>query len=369
MAKKITIVSGIFPPDSGGPAKFALDFGKWLTLKGIEVSVISYSNVDSPGLNPTSFNVRLIPKSSSLLIRYVRYIKMILHYKKLGHEFFAVGAFVEIYLAKILLGVNYTAKVPGDIVWERARNKQETDLGISDFQGSNMGLKYRIFRRLYSASLKSATKVIVPSKGLFVLCESWGVRKENLKLVYNSIDVQQFASSASRVPQYDVLTVCRLTPWKGVADLIRICSELRISLLVVGEGPERIRLESLAESHRSETLFLGNLPIESMPDIYQSARIFVLNSEYEGLPHALIEARAAGCLTIARAGTGSAEVIRHGVDGFLFDSQIELKTLLKSLVQPDWEFTQFIKLASTDTSKRFNQKNNFPAILSVLEKS
>jgi glycosyltransferase involved in cell wall biosynthesis len=367
MAKKITIVTGIFPPDLGGPAKFAHDFGTWLTFRGTHVSVISYSNIDHNDLNLSGVNVNLIPRSSSLLIRHARFIRMILHYKKLGHEFFAVGAFVEIYLAKILFGVNYTAKVPGDIVWERARNKQRTRLGISEFQNSTLGVKYRMFRWLYSSSLRSARKVIVPSKGLFDLCESWGVQKEKLNLVYNSIDVQQFASSAKRLPQYDVLTVCRLTPWKGVSDLIRICSDLKITLLVVGEGPERSHLESLAESLGCESVFLGNVPIEKMPDVYQSARVFVLNSEYEGLPHSLIEARAAGCLTIARAGTGSAEVIRHGIDGFLVDSQIELKTLLARFAKADWEIAKFIEMACVDTSKRFNRNNNFPAILSVLE--
>lgn len=367
MAKKITIVTGIFPPDSGGPAKFAHDFANWLTLKGISVGVITYSNSDLLELNPLGVNVRLIPRSSSLLVRYFRFIRMVFHCKRLDHEFFAVGAFLEIYLAKILFGVHYTAKVPGDIVWERARNNQETRLGISEFQGSTLRLKNRIFRWMYSSSLKSARKVIVPSKGLFDLCESWGVRKENLILIYNSIDVHRFASTANRLPQYEVLTVCRLTPWKGVADLIRICSELRISLLVVGEGPERLSLENLAESLGCKSVFLGNVPIENMPDVYHRARIFVLNSEYEGLPHALIEARAAGCLTIARAGTGSSEVIEHGIDGFLIGSQIELKELLASFANPNWEISRLVELASLDTAKRFNQNNNFPAILSVLE--
>ncbi len=367
MTRPICIVSGIFPPDSGGPARFTYEFSNWLQGSGKEVSIISYTDHARVLLHQSRLEVCLISRTSPLILRYFRFLKAVHRYKKLGYNFFAVGAFIEIFLAKIFLGINYTAKVPGDIVWERARNKKETQLGIVKFQTSKKLFKYRIFRKLYSFSLRAATNVIVPSRGLLELCNYWGVQNKKINLVYNSIDNQEFDVVANSMPRYDVLTVCRLAPWKGVAELLTLASELQFSLLIAGDGPEREKLEHLAKSLNSKAVFLGNVSRDLMPFVYKDARVFVLNSEYEGLPHALIEARAAGCLTIAKAGTGSEEVIHHGVDGFLVNSHLELKTLLQGILRPDEDLTNYRVLAKEDTLARFNQDKNFPAILNVLE--
>lgn len=366
MAKKIAIVSGIYPPDSGGPAKFAYDFGNWLGLNGISVSVISYSDSKQDVMSQSGVDICLIPRTSSLLTRYVRFLKIILRYKKLGYDFFAVGAFIEIYLAKILFGIEYTAKVPGDIVWERARNKKQTELGIIEFQKVSVGVKNKIFRNLYTLSLKAATNVIVPSAGLMQLCKSWGLKSHSLHLVYNSVDVKVFSFQNVLLPQYDVLTVCRLTLWKGVSELIELCSQLKLSLLIAGDGPERANLEKLSKSLGSKVEFLGNVPNKLMPEVYNKARFFVLNSEYEGLPHVLIEARAAGCLSIARTGTGSEEVIHHGEDGFLINSRLEMSAILEGTNHPDEKLARMIDLARVDTLSRFSQDKNFPSILHLL---
>lgn len=367
MTRPICIISGIFPPDSGGPARFTYEFGNWLRDLGKDVSVISYTDQVKVSFHKSNPEICLIPRSSSLILRYFRFLKQVLRYKKLGYKFFAVGAFIEIFFAKLLFGISYVAKVPGDIVWERARNNKETHLSIVDFQTSRVSFKYRIFRKLYSFSLRVAAKVIVPSKGLFELCKRWDVQNQKLHLIYNSINNQEFDVIANTAPRYDVLTVCRLTPWKGVADLIALSSELHFSLIIAGDGPEREKLEELAGSLNSNVVFLGNVSKDLMPLIYKNARVFVLNSEYEGLPHALIEARAAGCLTIAKAGTGSEEVIHHGVDGFLFNSQLELKTLIHEILHPGRDTTNYRELAKMDTLARFNQDKNFPAILCLLE--
>jgi glycosyltransferase involved in cell wall biosynthesis len=138
-------------------------------------------------------------------------------------------------------------------------------------------------------------------------------------------------------------------------------------MLVVGDGPERRNLESLGRSLACKVDFLGDIPAEMLPTIYQKAPIFILNSEYEGLPHALVEARMSGCISIARRGTGSEEVIHDGVDGFLVSSQSEMKTVLARLTNLDANFSSFKSLAREDSIKRFNQTKNFPSILSVLE--
>jgi glycosyltransferase involved in cell wall biosynthesis len=105
-----------------------------------------------------------------------------------------------------------------------------------------------------------------------------------------------------------------------------------------------------------------------MSEFYATGKIFVLNSSYEGLPHALIEAKASGLLCVGRAGTGSEEVIRDMVDGMLVSGKPgnNLKeTLEKALSNP--VLVARLRLnAQEDVVNRFSQDINFQKIYDVL---
>lgn len=105
-----------------------------------------------------------------------------------------------------------------------------------------------------------------------------------------------------------------------------------------------------------------------MSKFYSAGKIFVLNSSYEGLPHALIEAKASGLLCVGRAGTGSEEVIRDMVDGMLVSGEPgnSLKEILeRSLSNP--ELVAHLRLnAHEDVVNRFSQDTNFKKIYDVL---
>jgi glycosyltransferase involved in cell wall biosynthesis len=97
------------------------------------------------------------------------------------------------------------------------------------------------------------------------------------------------------------------------------------------------------------------------------SRIFALNSYYEGLPHALVEARVAGVLTVGRAGTGSEEVINDDLDGFLIRSDRPLDETLDTAfaILPDSQ--EMITRAKSDSSHRFNKATNFASILDEIQ--
>ena len=228
-------------------------------------------------------------------------IRTIINSTQRGFRIFAVGAFLETYIASILKRFDYVVKVPGDIVWERARNNKVTDLDIIDFQSALLPFKYRIFRNMFSRSLKRASLVIVPSKSLFQLCIRWGIPYSKLRLVRNSVDLSKFSKLARGPFQFDVLTVCRLTSWKGVDELIEVCSRLDLKLAVAGDGPERARLEELNLKFGSKVNFFGDVSENKILELLSNSKIFVLNSRYEGLPHALVEARAAGLISVSQS--------------------------------------------------------------------
>lgn len=366
MPNSLLLITGIFPPDTGGPAKFATEFGDWVSRLGFKVHIQSYSDEKSSKIISSNFDAKFVSRSQGLFLRYVGMIWRIGRAVSSSDVVLSVGAFLETYIASIIFRFNYVVKVPGDIVWERARNNSVTSLNIEEFQRSKLNFKYRLFRELYSRSLKRAQMVIVPANGLFELCLGWGVQKSKLRLIYNSVEQLSSSLEDPFTSEYDMVTVCRLAPWKGVDELIYFAAKKGKSLLVVGDGPERLNLELLSTKCKANVTFVGDVSSENVPKLLHKAKIFVLNSYYEGLPHALVEARVAGLISVGRAGTGSAEVIDDDVDGFLVREDRSLEKTLEAAFLKLSEPDEFIDKARKDAYLRFNREKNFESIWQTL---
>lgn len=370
MKNSVLIVTGIYPPDTGGPASFVFEYSQWLEKSGHHVTIITYTDGKSRTESHGSIKLVFISRKNSLLIRYLKYIFAVIKSYHPSMSVLAAGGFLEIWSASLIRRFEYVVKIPGDIVWERARNSNKTSLDILEFQNSNLDLKYRIFRTLYSSSIGRAERIIVPSKMLRNLVAEWVGNSHKIDLVYNSIKLSEFAASRSEKKKFDVLTVCRLVPWKGVADLIRTCKDLNFTLAIAGEGPEKSSLENLAKELGAPVTFLGQVLKNRMREIYALSNTFVLNSSYEGLPHALIEAKANGMLCIARAGTGCEEVITDMKDGLLIGGEMggSLSIVLKFALSNQIDRNRLCAGAVEDVRYRFDQETNFKLILEVIQK-
>jgi glycosyltransferase involved in cell wall biosynthesis len=122
------------------------------------------------------------------------------------------------------------------------------------------------------------------------------------------------------VTPYRVVTVCRLIKLKGVDKLVEVITMLPdVGLVIVGNGPERASLESLARKLGvgDRVYFTGQLPREQVIAHLRACDLFVLNSRHEGLPHVVLEAFAAGLPVVATAVGGTPEVVENEVSGLL----------------------------------------------------
>jgi glycosyltransferase involved in cell wall biosynthesis len=113
-----------------------------------------------------------------------------------------------------------------------------------------------------------------------------------------------------------VASVANLYPTKGLEHLVVAMAEVRrmepsARLLIVGEGPERPRLEALTRAHGLE----GSVRLAGkMADpwsLLSEAEVFVLSSVKEGLPFVLLEAMAAGIPIVASRVGGVPEIVAH----------------------------------------------------------
>jgi glycosyltransferase involved in cell wall biosynthesis len=116
--------------------------------------------------------------------------------------------------------------------------------------------------------------------------------------------------------------VGRLWPQKRVKDLIWAADLLKSTrddahLLIIGDGPQRWRLERYAEQNgmTDRALFLGER--DDVPRLMQHFDVLWLGSEYEGQSNAILEAMAAGVPVIATDIPGNRDLVVDGATGYL----------------------------------------------------
>ncbi len=108
---------------------------------------------------------------------------------------------------------------------------------------------------------------------------------------------------------------------KGVMWLPDILSRLPASvrLTVVGDGPDLRRLQTAMPENAAGVVYTGAVAADAVPALMAAHDVFLMPSRYEGLPMALLEAMAAGCVPVASALRGVTDmIIEDGQDGLLF---------------------------------------------------
>ncbi len=90
-------------------------------------------------------------------------------------------------------------------------------------------------------------------------------------------------------------------------------------LTVIGDGPDRGRLEQHAQSAglNGRVRFVGSLPRAEVLDALAGAEAAVLSSDWENFPHAAVESLAVGTPLVATAVGGVGEIVVDGVNGLL----------------------------------------------------
>ncbi|QQS61668.1 MAG: glycosyltransferase [Candidatus Moraniibacteriota bacterium] len=113
------------------------------------------------------------------------------------------------------------------------------------------------------------------------------------------------------------LIVSRLNASKRVDLAVSVCEKLGLPLIVIGDGPERKRLEKMGKKY---TQFLGWLPKEEMIVWYKKARAFIFPS-LDDFGIAPVEAMLYGIPIIAISGASASEILLDDTCGILCDDQ------------------------------------------------
>lgn len=180
--------------------------------------------------------------------------------------------------------------------------------------------------------LRRADGVRVVSERVKRRVVKMGVEERRIFKLPIYVDVKKFAEAEGgeevrkRFSEYDaiILFVGRLAREKNIPNLLKAAAIVverfpRALFLIVGDGPERKKLEHLAKKLNiaENVVFVGAVEHERLPAYYKACDIFVLPSDHEGRALVLVEAMAAGRAVVSTEVSGADEVIIEGETGFL----------------------------------------------------
>lgn len=187
-------------------------------------------------------------------------------------------------------------------------------------------------RWLVFKSYNLCHKVIAISHGISDLLKRKGVKNHKIIPIYNPINVHEIVQYSQEkidvASEPYVLFVGRLAEVKNIKLLIdsvcylHINKRIPISLIIVGDGPERGKMEAYANGLGLKKIHFVGAKSNPYPYIC-NARIVALASLSEAFPTILLESLALGRTVVSTPTIGAAEILRGGRYGYLtrtFDS-------------------------------------------------
>lgn len=338
---KIQFVTGIFPPDIGGPATYVPQVATALVQQGHQVAVLTLSEA-AGGADCYPFTVTRIRRGLFKPWRFARTVTALMRAGWNADLLFVHGLYLESTVANFILHKPLVEKWVGDWAWEHALQQGWVTSSFEEFQNGWSGWRAQCFKVLRSFCARRADALIAPSRYVARALAAWGVASKKITPIYNAVDSQCVApAKMSLAAKFKIVTVGRLIAIKQIDRIIQAVVNIEnAGLVIVGDGPERQRLESLARDHGmvERIYFAGQKTGKETLELIAASDLFVLNSTHEGLPHVVLEAMRLGVPVVATAVGGTPEVVRDGENGLLIAPQADgalREVLLRLMSSPD----------------------------------
>ena len=314
----IAIVTGGYYGLSG-VFTHARDLSRQLSKHGVYVTVLSPDVQESDSNERLQFvrirDIRFVPQLvfylTSLIFNHRRY-KIDVIYCLDSIAFIIAVIFGKLWRVPTVFCFQASIFSPG-------REVDSSRLGVCIYKFTN---------RL---AARAANAIVCVSEEMVRCARLAGADDNEITLISNLVDLEPFEKirhvrKVNHSKQLVCLYVGALRPTKGVEFLIRAIPVVaqkvpEIRFILVGDGPERRKLEELARELDAESYldFIGKLTWEQVLQYYERADIFILPSISDPMPLVIPEAMAAGLPVIGSRVDGIPEIIRDGYNGLLVE--------------------------------------------------
>jgi len=372
--KRILFCSSFTPPVNAGGGKNAFNFAKFLSEKGLKVTLLT---LNRRGKLPHRelvgslkiirilyFNYNIITKIFSLLIILPNYF----YYVFRNNIIFIYGGNIIAFEFIIFVG----KLLRKEVIF------QSTLLGDDDIQSLvRKGIPRRVLRKKILSLIsqyfslnpeftkswlnvyKVNTKVFESTQGVNTKIFHPVTKKEKLK-IRNKLKLP--------INSFIMVSVGFLINRKGFREIFEVLNQLNVPFLYIIVGDYKITETHYLYNHaremeklfrigkdllRQKVLFAG--PKENVNEYLQSADIFLLNSKIEGIPNALLEAMACGITPFVRNIKGVNEFLTFNeTNAFVYNTREEFIIKIKEAFRNDKKRKHFgeksIKLIQKDST-------------------
>ena len=207
---------------------------------------------------------------------------------------------------------------------------------INLMQENPKDLKTRLIKNIEKIAYKFADGVITTSQKNFdYVIENYKPRGIHL-LIPNYVETNRFKPMNEKKKKGSICFIGRLHKEKNILALLEALRDLPYTVDIIGSGEQLEELERFTEENNINANFLGNILNHRLPEILNQHEIFILPSLWEGMPKTLLEAMSCGLPVIGTEVTGISEVIEHGKNGILCDTDPNsIKEAIIELMEDD----------------------------------
>lgn len=330
---RLAVVAQDFPPAIGGIQTYSLELARHLTTQVAQLVVVAPRQPGAESLDrELPFEVVRIPGSDELFPLSSAPAQL-----RLAQRGFNVFLHTHWASAALFLGVGPGLKGTATCISAHGRELLLRPwCRILGAQPAYDALRRRVFQR--------AERILPVSHYTAGLVEALGVPGSRITTIPNGTDPERFfPRDASPVRQRlglgapdsapILVALCRLVPRKGVDRLIEAMPQIlaqhpKAVLVVVGDGPDRGRLEALTNHHllNAAVRFTGRVPYDELPLWYSLGDVVVLPSriqghDVEGFGIVFLEASACARPVVGPNCGGPRDAIVDGETGLCVDPE------------------------------------------------
>ena len=357
---------GIFPPDIGGPATFVPKIAKYFQDElNYEIEILTLSDNKNSNIND-DFSVKRIDRNLPIIYRWLKTIFTIYKLGKNKDLIFVNGLGTEATIANIFLKKKIIRKIVGDPVWERAYSKAKISESFDEFQVKNYGFSISLQKKVRSFSIKKSDIVVTPSQHLKNFILNLGF-KNKIEIINNGVFIPEENTNIFTNDQINITIVSRLVSHKNIEKIIRAISDLNsplINLNIIGDGPELNQLQkiSLESNNKDNIIFHGKLNRDDINHIFLKSDIYIQASNYEGLPHSLLEAMSFGIPVLCTPVGECKEILGNEDRGYILDlpvSKNNIRSKISEIISEKDIANKKSEGGKDFVSEKYNLTNSF----------
>jgi len=360
------VTVGIFPPDIGGPATFVPKIAKYFQDElNYEIEILTLSDNKNSNIND-DFSVKRIDRNLPIIYRWLKTIFTIYKLGKNKDLIFVNGLGTEATVANIFLKKKIIRKIVGDPVWERAYSKAKISESFDEFQVKNYGFSISLQKKVRSFSIKKSDIVVTPSQHLKNFILNLGF-KNKIEIINNGVFIPEENTNIFTNDQINITIVSRLVSHKNIKKIIRAISDLNdplIYLNIIGDGPELNQLQkiSLESNNKDNIIFHGKLNRDEINHIFLNSDIYIQASNYEGLPHSLLEAMSYGIPVLCTPVGECKEILGNEDRGYILDlpvSKNNIKSKISEIIGEKNIANKKSEKGKAFVTEKYNLTNSF----------